>query len=255
MTENGHSAIRIPLIAWIICASAWAQNTAVSGRVIDTSGAVIQNAAVELTNRATMLKSVTRTNTDGIFIYPSVPPGDYTASASLAGFTTSRIDAITLEVAQSKTINFTLSPGDVKQSINVTDQAAMVTTDRADRGTVVENQFVNSLPLLTRNPLLLVTITAGTVGTATPGSGLTAGDGHTARAVGRKQAGEEYFHSSEPKPEIEGDFAHCGGIGRDAVVTRAQDRAPTGDGHVIQDVRGLYLQVHAAVFAETDDTS
>jgi hypothetical protein len=60
--------------------------------------------------------------------------------------------------------------------VNVTDEAALLTTDRADRGTVVENQFVTSIPLLTRNPLLLVSITAGAIGTATPGGGLVAGD-------------------------------------------------------------------------------
>ena len=83
---------------------------------------------------------------------------------------------MTLEVGQYKTVNMTLTPGDVKQSVTVTAEASLVTTDRADRGTVVENQFVNSIPLLTRNPLLLVTMTAGAIGTATPGSGLSSGD-------------------------------------------------------------------------------
>ena len=41
---------------------------------------------------------------------------------------------------------------------------------------MVENQFVTSIPLLTRNPLLLVSMTAGAIGTTTPGSGLSAGD-------------------------------------------------------------------------------
>ena len=176
MTEKGNYAVRLAAVCVAMCGSAWAQNTTVSGQVIDSSGAVIQNVTVELTNRATQVKSVTLTNTEGIFIYPSVPPGAYQVSASITGFTTSRIESVTLEVGQSKTVNFTLSPGDVKQSVNVTDQAALLTMDRADRGTVVENQFVNSLPLLARNPLLLVTITSGAIGTASPGSGLTSGD-------------------------------------------------------------------------------
>ena len=66
--------------------------------------------------------------------------------------------------------------GDVKESVTVTDKAPLITIDRADRGTVVESQFVTSIPLLTRNPLLLVSMTAGAIGTTTPGSGLSAGD-------------------------------------------------------------------------------
>jgi Carboxypeptidase regulatory-like domain/TonB dependent receptor-like, beta-barrel len=167
----------VPVALFVcICGEAFAQNAIVSGRVIDTSGSVIPKVAVELINRATQVKSPTLTNAEGIFVFPSVPPGTYEVSARISGFTSSRIESVTLEVGQSKTLNLTLAPGDVKQSVTVTDQAPLITTDRADRGTVVENQFVTSIPLLTRNPLLLVTMTAGAIGTATPGGGLVAGD-------------------------------------------------------------------------------
>src|ERR1039458_548463 len=170
--------LRIAFFPAILLAAlpVWGQNAAVSGRVTDTSRSVIQNATVELTNRATEVKSATVTNAEGIFIFPSVAPGAYSVSASLAGFTVSRIESVTLEVGQAKSLNITLTPGSVKESVTVTDVAPLLTTDRADRGTVVENQFVTSIPLLTRNPLLLVTMTAGAIGTATPGGGLTAGD-------------------------------------------------------------------------------
>jgi hypothetical protein len=68
---------------------------------------------------------------------------------------------VTQEVGQSKTLNFTLTPGNVKESMTVSDEAPLITTDRADRGTVVENQFVTSIPLLTCNPLLLVSRDGG----------------------------------------------------------------------------------------------
>src|SRR6266704_6191466 len=159
-----------------MCGAAWGQNAIVSGRVSDTSGGVVPNVSIELINRATQVKSPTLTNAEGIFVFPSVPPGAYEVNARITGFTAGHIDAVTLEVGQSKTLNITLTPGDIKQSVVVSDDAPLITTDRADRGTVVENQFVTSIPLLTRNPLLLVTITAGAIGTATPGGGLVSGD-------------------------------------------------------------------------------
>jgi Carboxypeptidase regulatory-like domain len=167
----------ILLAALLVCHTpAWGQNAVVSGRVTDTSGGVIQSVTVELTNRATQVKLPTVTNEEGIFIFPSVPPGSYEISAGITGFNTSRIDSVTLEVGQSKTLNFTLTTGDVKESVTVTDAAPLITTVRADRGTVVESQFVTSIPLLTRNPLLMVSMTAGAIGTTVPGSGLSAGD-------------------------------------------------------------------------------
>ena len=159
-----------------VCGGAWAQNAVVSGRVTDPSGGVIGDVAVELINHATQVKLPSVTNAEGIFVLPSVPPGTYEVNARIAGFTAAHIESVTLEVGQSRTLNITLAVGDVKQSVTVTDEAPLVTTDRADRGTVVENRFVTSIPLLTRNPLLLVTMTAGAIGTTTPGGGLAAGD-------------------------------------------------------------------------------
>ncbi len=160
----------------LCCAPVWGQNAVVSGRVTDSSGAVVPNATVELTRRSTQVKSTTVTNTEGLFVYPSVVPGTYDITASLRGFTTSRIEEVKIEVGQSKTLDFTLTPGRVSQMVNVVDRTPLVTSDRADMGTVVENQFIESIPLLTRNPLLLGYITPGSVGTAAPGSGLTSGD-------------------------------------------------------------------------------
>ncbi len=166
------------LLTVLVCGTSpvWGQNAVVSGRVTDSSERVVPNVTVELTNRATEVKSLTVTNEEGIFIFPSVVPGVYAANASTAGFATSRIDSVTIEVGQSKTLNITLTPGSVRDSVTVTDAAALLTTDRADRGTVVENQFVTSIPLLTRNPLLLVTITAGAIGSSPPGSSVPSGD-------------------------------------------------------------------------------
>jgi len=165
------------LLALLVCRSpVWGQNAMVSGRVTDTSQGVVPNVTVELTNRATQVKSPTLTNQEGIFIFPSVVPGTYELSASAKGFATSRIDSVTMEVGQAKTLDVTLTPGSVQESVTVTDATPLLTTERADRGTVVESQFVTSIPLLTRNPLLLVTITAGAIGTAAPGSGVISGD-------------------------------------------------------------------------------
>jgi len=177
--RSGSAAIRSAFRAALLialCGVAWSQNATVAGRITDSSGGVVSNVAVELINQATQVKLASLTNAEGIFVIPSVVPGTYEVIARATGFSTARIDAVTVEVGQSKSLNLTLTAGDIKQSITVTDEAPLVTTDRADRGTVVENRFVTSIPLLTRNPLLLVTMTAGAIGTTTPGGGLSAGD-------------------------------------------------------------------------------
>src|SRR5271157_1948673 len=58
----------------------------VLGEVRDTSGAVIPNASVTLTNTATGVTTTTKTDIQGLYVFPYVQPGLYDVSASAAGF-------------------------------------------------------------------------------------------------------------------------------------------------------------------------
>ena len=138
-----------------------AQNAVVSGRVVDSTDAPIPNVSLTLTNKGTSVRADTVSNGEGYFVFPPQAPGAYELSATATGFSVARLDAITLEVGQSRTVNLTLKPGEVRESITVLDSAPLLTVDRADRGTVVENKFVQSIPLNLRNPLLLLTLTPG----------------------------------------------------------------------------------------------
>jgi hypothetical protein len=93
--------------------SLFAQNPVVSGRVTDSTGAVIGGATVELTSRATAIKYQSQTNGEGYFVMPPVPPGVYDIEARMQGFAASRIDGFTLEVGQQRTINLSLKPGEI----------------------------------------------------------------------------------------------------------------------------------------------
>jgi len=153
------SARLLALLIW--CLPLLAQNAIVAGRVVDSSGAVVPGASIAITNKATGIRTVSTANAEGYYVMPPQPPGVYDVSASAPGFAATRLDAVTLEVGQSRTVNLELKPGSITESITVTDTAPLLTTSRADRGTVVENQFVASIPLNLRNPLLLLTLAPG----------------------------------------------------------------------------------------------
>ena len=71
----------------ILSASALAQSTAtLSGIVTDPSGAVVPNAEVNVTSLATGVDRVTSTNTDGLYSFPALQPGDYKLQARSPGF-------------------------------------------------------------------------------------------------------------------------------------------------------------------------
>lgn len=159
------AAVAALMVVFASLTPALAQNPTVSGRVTDATGAVVPGAKVELRNLSTGVANATTTNAEGYFVLPPVAPGSYDAIATATGFKESRVDAVRLEIGQTRTLSFQLQPGEVRESVTVTDAAPLITTSRADRGTVVENKFITSIPLNIRNPyLLLATVPGVTTG-------------------------------------------------------------------------------------------
>lgn len=154
------------LFLWLgLCSSfLFAQNAIVSGSVLDSSGAAIPNSKVTIRNVATGVAVTTASNGEGGFYLPPQPPGRYEISAEAKGFAAGVISDLILEVGQARTVSFKLNPGDIKQSIDVTEAAPLLNTQNADRGAVVENAFLKSIPLNVRNPMLLLTLTPGVTG-------------------------------------------------------------------------------------------
>jgi hypothetical protein len=153
----------LPLV--FVTLSCLAQNPIVSGRITDSTGAILRDAHVRLLNVATGVATETRTNEEGYFVVPPVPPGVYDIVAAAPGFREARLDNVRLEIGQARTVNLQLQPGEVRESVTVTDVAPLLTTNRPDRGTVVENKFLLSIPLNIRNPyLLLATVPGVTTG-------------------------------------------------------------------------------------------
>src|SRR5262245_50569333 len=139
-----------------------AQEASVTGRVSDSTGAVVPGATITLSNTATAVTIETVTNHEGLFVLPSARPGVYTLTASLAGFTTARIDALRLEVGQSRDVSFELRPGGLQETVVVSGVAVTpLATTRPERSVVVEQTFVQSIPQNIRTPLLMINASVG----------------------------------------------------------------------------------------------
>lgn len=130
----------------------------VSGEVRDPSGAVIAGAKVVLTNVATNAIREAVTNEAGIYNIPLVPPGVYNMRVEKEGFKTVTRQNIELQVQQNARIDFDMSVGQVTESIEVTAAGALLSSENATVGTVIENKRIVELPLNGRNFLQLVSI-------------------------------------------------------------------------------------------------
>lgn len=135
----------------------------VRGLVTDQTRAAIPGAAVTLTETDRNLTHRTTTDEAGRYVLTALPPGTYALTVELAGFRKYTQSGIKLEVQQQATLNAELSLGEVTETVEVQATAPLLNTTIATLGQVVENKFIQSIPLAGRNPMALVMTAPGLV--------------------------------------------------------------------------------------------
>ena len=114
--------------------SAWAQGGGASqtgtiaGRVADTSGAVLPGATVTATSPALIGTQVSVTSDTGAYRFPALPPGIYTLTFELAGFTTLRREGIQLTIGFTATINVDLPLASLQETVTVSGESPVIDT-------------------------------------------------------------------------------------------------------------------------------
>jgi Carboxypeptidase regulatory-like domain/TonB dependent receptor len=143
----------------ILSALAFAQTFgSIQGVVQDPSGAFIPNATVTVTNTATGVVRTSTTNADGAFSFPDLVPGSYNVQVVATGFSTVIKQDILLQVQQAARVDFALNVGQATESIEVAANAALLSTENATVGTVIEQERIMDLPLNGRSYFSLVAL-------------------------------------------------------------------------------------------------
>ncbi|MCU0228918.1 MAG: carboxypeptidase regulatory-like domain-containing protein, partial [Bryobacterales bacterium] len=130
----------------------------ISGEVRDASNAFIAGARVSITNAATNATRSTESNDAGLYAFPALPPGMYSLRVEKEGFKAFVRSSIPLEVQQRARIDISLEVGSINESVEVSDVGALLQTDNATVGTVIDNKRIVELPLNGRNALQLVAL-------------------------------------------------------------------------------------------------
>ena len=134
---------------------------AILGTVTDTSGAVVKSASVTLTNEGTSAKLTATTGDDGGYKFAPVRIGVYTVGITMQGFQSAEHKKLTVNVGASVVVDFSLKPGQVTETVEVTTEAPVLQTQDASVGQVVDTRTVNSIPLNGRNFTFLAQLSAG----------------------------------------------------------------------------------------------
>ena len=146
----------IPLIFVILAFSSFgrAQTSAtgaITGIVLDPSGAVVPNVSVEISNESEGITQSTSSNEYGWFVIQLLPPGTYQLQAGRTDFKTLVVSALYIHVTETLRLELHLQPAARVERSQVTSRSQMLQIDSASLGRIVDERAVTGLPLVSRN--------------------------------------------------------------------------------------------------------
>ncbi len=142
------------------------QETAtITGEVKDASGAVVPGAALTITNIATGVALKSASNEQGLYTVPSLKPGPYTVTVEKSGFKKFVRSGLVLQVAQVTRVDVSLQVGELTNTVEITEAAALLETENSSRGSVIDQKKIQELPLNGRDYNQLALLSPGVLPT------------------------------------------------------------------------------------------
>jgi hypothetical protein len=145
--------IGVAFLSLFAFAAAQETRSTLTGRVTDSTGAIVVNAHIVVTDTDTGATTTVTSNSAGEYTVPFLAPGNYQVDVSQPGFKEYLHKGLVLQVEQTVTENVVLSVGNVAQTVTVAGSTPLVDTQTASTGQVLTSQEVEDLPSNGRAPL------------------------------------------------------------------------------------------------------
>ncbi len=142
-------------------ARAQVTTSSIVGTVSDSTGALVPDANVTVTDIDRNQTKTTVSNSAGEFRIDFLLVGNYSVSVSANGFKKFVEGGITLNAGDPFTVKVELVTGATTESVEVTSAVPLVNTTNAEVGTTVSQHEMTELPIVNRNPYTLLDLTPG----------------------------------------------------------------------------------------------
>jgi len=140
------------------------------GRVTDPAGAAVAGAQVTATQAGTGFTRNAVTDTEGLYVLPSLRPATYDLTVEARGFSTSKESGIALLADQTLSVNVSVRLGVTTEIVTVSGSALQVDTTTSTLRQVIEQQRLVELPLNGRNAAQLSLLVPGVVNSINGGA-------------------------------------------------------------------------------------
>jgi len=159
-------AVALAALLGLSTPAIFAQSTtqgAISGAVVDKSGAAVAGAALKIRNTATNATVTLVADSNGYFKAPLLEPGSYEMTVTATGFASSLTKSIVVSVGQVTTIEPHLAVASTTTEITVSEAAASINTDSPDFSATVPQVALENIPMNNRRWSSLAMTTPGVV--------------------------------------------------------------------------------------------
>jgi len=155
----------------------------IAGTVLDSSGGAVTGATVTATDTATNTVYTATTGPTGGYRLFDLRVSVYKVSVAAQGFKTEEKTGVVVQVNSTSSVDFTLQPGDVKETLTVVADAPALQSESSDIGSIVDKRQIEELPLALaasgqshlRSAEAFIFLTPNTVGPGTASDNPTSG--------------------------------------------------------------------------------
>src|ERR1044072_8653274 len=208
---------------------------AVQGTVTDSSGAVVPDATLTLTNNETGRVQTASSGEEGFYRISELPPGTYTLTVEKANFRKTTFESVVVNAEQVQGLDVVLTAGEVAETVTVTaDQTPALQSEDANINKAITATEVRQLPQFGRDPYELARLTPGVFGDAARGGTggainlpNSAGPGGSSRGIFQAENAPQISANGQRLSannfQIDGTSVNSLGNGGAAVVTPNQE--------------------------------
>jgi len=139
----------------------------ITGAIKDQSGAAISGAQITLVRTDTNTRLTARTDANGAYQFPQLPPANYSLTVEAIGFKKVTVGTVVVQVDQITRVDLTLEVGAVSEVIEVQAATPILETDKNTLSSVVDSRTISNMPLNARQFLELALLTPGVLPAAT----------------------------------------------------------------------------------------
>jgi hypothetical protein len=151
------------LFLFVSAATAQTSRGTITGTVSDSTGAVVANAAVTITEQGTGVSRQTSTNSAGIYRFDAVDLGTYTVAVKAPGFATADKTGVEIQAAHTTNIDFGLKVGTTQEVVTVEATGAEVGLQTSEQvhSATFSAMSVSTMPVVAGDSLTLAQLAPG----------------------------------------------------------------------------------------------